>query len=172
MIPPRTRFLFRWFLLGGSGLLSLSACRSTSSSSGAADSSLAAHVCYERTHCFGPCPVFQATWEEDGTATLTLIRPFLEGPLASLETGTYSGKWSPGAMAEIETEARKVNYTELAAVYDNPRVMDVPSVITCWGGHEVKNRFGGPDLKPLYIAFDALMASTEWTLTSPSGGTD
>lgn len=124
---------------------------------------------YEKTHCYGPCPVFQATWMEDGTATLQLIRPFLEGPMAVLEPGAYVGKWKTEAMEDITTQAKKLDYSNLDNIYDNPRVMDVPSVITSIGGHEVKNRFGGPDLKPLYRSFDRLLETTQWTPATASG---
>jgi hypothetical protein len=153
------------------GILFLSAwsCSSTSSSQTSAEGPIGQDLLrYEKTHCFGPCPVFQAAWKEDGTATLQLIRPFLEGPLAAMEPGAYVGKWDLGALDGIEADARSLGYGRLEKVYDNPRVMDVPSVITRIGGHEVKNRFGGPNLKSLYSSFDALMEATQWTQVPPS----
>jgi len=117
---------------------------------------------YERTHCFGPCPVFRAAFFPDGTAQLEVIRPFPDGPLIKLSPGRYRGLWVLPDRSAVLDIADDLQYGGLASEYDNPRVMDVPSVITEINGHVVRNRFGGPDLAKLYGALDHWLEVVPW----------
>ncbi len=119
-------------------------------------------VRYERTHCFGPCPVFRAAFHPDGTAQLEVIRPFPDGPLSKLMPGRYRGLWVLPDRSAVLDIADDLQYGSLASEYDNPRVMDVPSVITEINGHVVRNRFGGPDLAKLYGALDRWLEVVTW----------
>lgn len=119
-------------------------------------------VRYERTHCFGPCPVFRAVFHPDGSAQLEVIRPFPDGPLSKLTPGRYRGLWVLPDRSAVLDIADDLQYAELESEYDNPRVMDVPSVITEIGGHVVRNRFGGPDLGRLYGALDQWLEVVAW----------
>ena len=125
-----------------------------------------APICFEKTACFGRCPAFKFNWNEDNSLTLHLIRPFTDGPLASLELGHYSGQLSPGQAAQyataIHAAAEAANYASLQSEYDNPRVTDLPATITEVNGKRVKVRYGGPDLNNLYTALQIVLDETQW----------
>jgi hypothetical protein len=119
---------------------------------------------YERTMCFGPCPAFEFVAYATGRCELTVRNPGNEGPLAELSPGDYVGEIedAPDRMAELEALALKLNYLELDATYDDPRVMDVAAKQTVLLGHRVTNRFGGPDLKELYAPLQSLIDGIDW----------
>lgn len=125
-----------------------------------------APICFEKTACFGRCPAFKFNWKEDNSLTLHLIRPFYEGPLATLELGHYSGQLSPGKAAQhaeaIHAAAEAAGYASLQGEYDNPRVTDLPATITEVNGKRVKVRYGGPDLNNLYTALQTVLDETKW----------
>ena len=110
---------------------------------------------------------FKFNWKEDNSLTLHLIRPFSDGPLASLELGHYSGQLSLGKAAQyaeaIHAAAEAAAYSSLQSEYDNPRVTDLPATITEIDGKRVKVRYGGPDLNNLYTALQTVLDETQWT---------
>ena len=126
-----------------------------------------APICFEKTACFGRCPAFKFNWKEDNSLTLHLIRPFSDGPLASLELGHYSGQLSLEKAAQyaeaIHAAAEAAAYSSLQSEYDNPRVTDLPATITEIDGKRVRVRYGGPDLNNLYTALQTVLDETQWT---------
>lgn len=122
---------------------------------------------FEKTACFGPCPAFQFHWNEAQLATLTITRPFREGPLSALSPGNYQGVVTMKEVRlynrEIHAAAQSCSYGELDPIYDNPRVTDLPATITEINGKRVTNRHGGPDLNNLYRTIQTLIDSIEWT---------
>tara|TARA_B100000768_G_C11277359_1_gene376628 strand:+ start:2470 stop:2997 length:528 start_codon:yes stop_codon:yes gene_type:complete len=121
---------------------------------------------FEKTACFGRCTAFQFTWNEDNTTDLEITRPFLDGPLSTLESGKYQGQLSTKLarklLQSLDAEATACGYETLANEYDNPRVTDLPSTITEIGGKRVQNRYGGPNLNKLYSAFQEILDQIEW----------
>lgn len=112
-------------------------------------------VYYERTHCFGTCPVFVFTMNHDGTC-------FYEGRNFVDLIGTYSAE-APDALAgRIRDTAQRLNYFELDSLYDEPMVMDLPSVITRIEGKEVVLRINGPDLSALHTLLDEAIEEMTW----------
>ena len=119
---------------------------------------------YKKTMCFGPCPAFTFEVNITGSATLTIDRPLRESPLSELPPGAYQAEMTDASAwnARIKEAAEQVHYTTLDSLYDNPRVTDLPAVITEWNGKSVTNRYNGPDLTTLYAAFDETMSALNW----------
>ena len=119
---------------------------------------------YKKTMCFGPCQAFTFEVNTTGSATLSILRPLRESPLSGLPPGLYraqmndTSEWND----RMNAAAEQVNYASLDSVYDNPRVTDLPAVITEWNGKSVTNRYNGPDLTTLYAAFDEAMSALNW----------
>ena len=123
---------------------------------------------FEQTPCFGPCAVFVLDVSASGDAQLTLRKPFLEGPLAPLNAGTYRATVSDALRATVVQTAEQVRFESLDARYDNPRVMDLPSTKYTIGSHTVEQRYGGPDLSALKASFYAILETTVWESISAS----
>ena len=119
---------------------------------------------YKKTMCFGPCPAFTFEVTATGVATLFIVRPLRESPLNELPSGAYQAQMTDASAwnARINAAAEQVHYTTLDSLYDNPRVTDLPAVITEWNGKSVTNRYNGPDLTTFYAAFDEAMTALNW----------
>lgn len=113
-------------------------------------------VYYERTHCFGTCPVFTFTMTSSGKCTY-------EGRNFVDMIGVYEADAGNQAIDRIIEAAEAVNYFGLQDSYDDPMVMDLPASITRINGKEVMKRMGGPDLRSLYSVLDELIEELEWT---------
>lgn len=123
-------------------------------------------ISYERTACFGPCPVFEFNWDGIQSASLTIKRPFPSGSLSELGMGTFSASIQPARAEEwcdrIDSAVIAVRYTSLDSLYDNPRVTDLPAIITDLKNHRVYNRMGGPNLTILYDELQLIMEDINW----------
>jgi len=122
-------------------------------------------VFYEKTLCFGPCPAFIFHVQPNGQCEMTITRPFREGPLEQLKTGSYAAAMLLSASdwnGQIKSAIDKTAYLELRELYDNPRITDLPSTKTTLYGKLVTNRYKGPELSTLYGVFDEAMASLDW----------
>ena len=119
---------------------------------------------YKKTMCFGLCPAFTFEVTATGAATLSIVRPLRESPLSELPPGAYQAEMTDANAwnARMSAAAEQVNYASLDSLYDNPRVTDLPAVITEWNGKSVTNRYNGPDLTTLYAAFDEAMSALNW----------
>lgn len=112
-------------------------------------------VYYERTHCFGTCPVFVFTMNYDGTC-------YYEGRNFVDRIGSYKAQAPDALTGRIRDTAQRVNYFELDSLYDEPMVMDLPSVITRIDEKEVVMRINGPDLRDLYTLLDEAIEEMTW----------
>jgi len=139
------------------GLFSVAACSAPRESA-----ATRAALRFEQTPCFGPCAVFVLDVSEAGNGTLTVRKPFLEGPLVHIEAGVYRGKVSKELTSAVMQAAEQVQFETLEARYDNPRIMDLPSTLYTVGTHSVEQRYGGPDLSALKASFYRLLEATEW----------
>ena len=122
-------------------------------------------VFYEKTLCFGPCSAFIFHVHPNGQCEMTITRPFREGPLEQLKTGSYTAAMLLSASdwnGQIESAIDKTAYLELRELYDNPKITDLPSTKTTLYGKLVSNRYKGPELSTLYGVFDEAMASLDW----------
>lgn len=119
---------------------------------------------YKKTMCFGPCPAFTFEVTTTGAATLSIVRSLRKSPLSELPPGAYQAQMTDANAwnARMNAAAEQVNYASLDSLYDNPRVTDLPAVITEWNGKSVTNRYNGPDLTTLYAAFDEAMSALNW----------
>ncbi len=99
---------------------------------------------FERTSCYGTCPVYKAKIYSDGSMVYT-GRVFVE------KVGTYKATVSPDLIIEMLGLMREVGFAKMLDVYDTA-ITDVPSTITeFWGKldgdvkhKKVMNRADGP----------------------------
>ena len=119
---------------------------------------------YKKTMCFGPCPAFTFEVTATGAATLSIERPLRGTALSELPLGSYRAQLTDARAwnEPIHAAAKKVQYSSLDSLYDNPFITDLPATITVWEGKSVTNRYNGPDLTTLYAAFDEAMAALNW----------
>jgi hypothetical protein len=115
---------------------------------------------YEKTPCFGMCPIFKFTLFSDGNATYV-------GKNNVNLIGTYHTKLDATALQKLNNAAQKTGYFSMQENYDNPQVTDLPSVITeISNGTELKkvrSRRGAPsELKTVHGVFDEIIASAIW----------
>lgn len=111
---------------------------------------------YERTACFGTCPVYKFTLNHDGTCTYEGIN-FVD------RIGFYRGTVDDNAaFIRIREVAEQLDYFALQESYDDSLVMDLPSYYTMIDGKGVLKRMGGPNLKALYDAIDQVIEDVNW----------
>ena len=125
-------------------------------------------IYFERTACFGRCPAFVFQYDGADLVSLTVKRPFYEGPMTKLVMGSYrailSKKESGPFNDRILAAAERYSFSTLDSVYDSPMVTDLPSTILEIQGHRVTNRYKGPDLRGLYTEIEEQMATFGWQL--------
>ena len=123
-------------------------------------------ISYERTACFGPCPVFEFNWDGAQNANLIIKRPFPNGTLSELEMGTFAASIPPARAQtwcnRLDSVVLALRYASLDSSYDNPRVTDLPAIITEINHHRVYNRMGGPNLTILYDELQFIMEDINW----------
>jgi Domain of unknown function (DUF6438) len=115
---------------------------------------------YERTACFGQCPIFKLSIYKSGYA-------IYEGKNYVNNIGTYHSFIDAAALLKVNEAAENIGYFSLQSVYDDPNKLDVPSKITILRKGEEKksvtNRVKGPkSLEVLYGAFDEVIATATW----------
>jgi hypothetical protein len=111
---------------------------------------------YERTACFGTCPVYKFTLNHDGKCTYEGIN-FVD------RIGFYRGTVADSeAFVRIRKVAEQLDYFALEESYDDSLVMDLPSYYTLIDGKGVLKRMGGPNLKALYDVIDEVIEEVSW----------
>jgi hypothetical protein len=113
---------------------------------------------YERTPCFGPCPTFELEVDRTGVARF-------HGRRNVKPEGNQVANWSEQDMQAVADAAHAVNFRTKTGRYDNPLVTDLPSKHIRLAGHDVVDRFEGPDIEALYSVLDSLIETTEWIPT-------
>jgi hypothetical protein len=123
---------------------------------------------FEKTACFGRCPVFVFQGDGNQHFSLKITQPFYKGNLARFEPGQYNATLSPNESKRFNERvlaaAEAVRFSTLERVYDNPMVTDLPSTILEIQGHRVANRYGGPNLNTLYAEIETLIDSFQWRI--------
>ena len=132
-------------------------------SCGASDAVL---VGLERTPCHGRCPVYSLRVLSDGRATLDVRRFCDEAFGRSLSQGRHTAQVDVGVWGLVADEARAMGFDTLAARYDDPRVMDLPSTTLTIRDRSVMNRYGGPNLNELYTRIERLVGRMDWQATA------
>ncbi len=117
---------------------------------------------YERTACFGQCPIFKFYVLKTGKAVYI-------GRNNVNRIGTYHTNLDNTSLQKIDKAAESIGYFSFDSVYDDPNKLDVPSKITVVpstnGNKKVMNRVKGPkSLESLYAAFDEVIESAQWKL--------
>ena len=114
---------------------------------------------YERTPCFGPCPAFELEVSTDGTARF-------HGGRNAEPNGHHVATWSNEARHTVAEVAHAVRFKSKVGRYDNPLITDLPAKHIQLAGHDLYDRFDGPDIDALYTTMDSLISTTNWI---PSG---
>jgi len=114
---------------------------------------------FERTLCFGTCPAFKITINNDGTC-------YYEGFKFVDRLGKFKANISKEQMKEIQKEAERIGFFSMKDKYD-ATVTDVPSVITMISGpngkKEIMNRFDGPqELRSFEDYLDSILLNLDW----------
>ncbi|MFM2000048.1 MAG: hypothetical protein RL204_1995 [Bacteroidota bacterium] len=117
---------------------------------------------YERTACYGQCPIFKFYVLKTGKAVYI-------GRNNVNRIGTYHTNLDNTSLQKIDKAAESIGYFSFDSIYDDPNKMDVPSKITVVpskdGSKKVMNRVKGPkSLESLYTAFDEVIESAQWKL--------
>jgi hypothetical protein len=118
---------------------------------------------YERTACFGMCPIFKMIVYTDG-------KVLYSGKNNVNLIGQYQTHVDKATLQKIEDTANSIGYFSMQHEYDNANVQDLPSIYCAVKNgtgelYSVKNRWHGPnDLKTLYAVFDNIIESAKWEL--------
>jgi hypothetical protein len=117
---------------------------------------------YERTACYGQCPIFKFYVLKTGKAVYI-------GRNNVNRIGSYHTNLDTTSLQKIDKAAESIGYFSFESVYDDPYKTDVPSKITVLpskdGSKKVMNRVKGPkSLEMLYTAFDEVIESAQWKL--------
>ena len=120
----------------------------------------------ERTPCHGRCPVYSLRVLSDGRATLDVRRFCAAAFGRSLSQGRHTAQVDVGVWGLVADEARAMGFDTLAARYDDPRVMDLPSTTLTIRDRSVMNRYGGPNLNELYTRIERLVGRMDWQATA------
>jgi hypothetical protein len=117
-------------------------------------------ISFEKTPCFGRCPVYKIKVYESGFATY-------EGLNFAERMGLYAYRFSDQKIEEILQSARNVNYTGLDPEYDDPRITDLPSTISKikleGKYHRVVARVNIPqEVKNFHSNLDVALTENDW----------
>ena len=120
----------------------------------------------ERTPCHGRCPVYALRVLSDGRAILNVGQFCDEAFGRLLSQGQHTAQVDVGVWGLVVDEARALGFDTLAARYDDPRVMDLPSATLTIRDRSVMNRYGGPNLNELYTRIERLVGQMDWQATA------
>jgi Domain of unknown function (DUF6438) len=117
---------------------------------------------YERTPCFGMCPIFKLEVFESGKARF-------EGKNYTELIGIYSSQFTQQEMDKIMALADRIGFFQFQEKYDNPAIQDFPTITVALYKEEklkyVVNKYRGPkELNDMYTLLDKIIEEKEWTL--------
>ncbi|MCA1763275.1 MAG: DUF6438 domain-containing protein [Cryomorphaceae bacterium] len=99
-------------------------------------------IAFEKTPCFGRCPVYKVKVYESGFATY-------EGLNFTEKMGLYAYRFSEPEIESIYNRAVEIGYFELKSEYDDKLITDLPSTISEINykdkSHRVKARINAPE---------------------------
>lgn len=88
---------------------------------------------FEKTPCFGRCPVYKVRVYRSGFATY-------EGLNFTEKLGMYSAHFSEDEIAAIFKSAAEIGYFSFEDKYDNKMISDLPSTISTLNSEDEKKR--------------------------------
>ncbi|MEY3368637.1 MAG: hypothetical protein RI973_1792 [Bacteroidota bacterium] len=119
-------------------------------------------VAYEKTACFGRCPVYQVQLYSDGKATWN-------GRMNVSKLGNYEGRVSQEQLKAIRQKVHDVRFLDFENAYptDGQRIVDLPVTITYIRigdmDKTVKNTHGAPQsLKEFEKYLEAVFEGITW----------
>ncbi len=117
---------------------------------------------YERTPCFGMCPIFKLEVFQSGKARF-------EGKNYTELIGIYSSQFTLQEMDKINAVANRIGFFQFQEKYDNPAIQDFPTITVALYKEEklkyVVNKYKGPkELNELYTLLDKIIDEKQWTL--------
>ncbi len=117
-------------------------------------------IAFEKTPCFGRCPVYKIKVYQSGFATY-------EGLNFAERMGLYSTWFSDAEIAKIFEMAEATDYIDFDEDYDDRRVTDLPSTISTlvFDGekHRVKARMAVPEkVKMFQENLAVTLAEKDW----------
>jgi hypothetical protein len=117
---------------------------------------------YERTPCFGMCPIFKLEVFRSGMARF-------EGKNYTELIGIYSAQFTQQEMDKIVAVADRIGFFQFDEKYDNPAIQDFPTItVALYKGEKLKyviNKYRGPkELNDMYTLLDKIIEEKEWTL--------
>lgn len=115
---------------------------------------------FERSPCFGRCPVYKLIIYESGHTRYEGIN-FVDN------MGYYQAKISPSEIAQIYSLIAETNFFELNDVYDNENITDLPSMIfrarAMGQDKKIIARYEFPEaLKEMATAIDEMFEDKDW----------
>ncbi len=118
------------------------------------------YITFERTACFGRCPIYKLRIFDSGFATYQGIN-FVE------RMGVFHTRYTIDQLAEIENYLEEADFYNLKDSYDNPNISDLPSKIMVVNKYDqkkrVKGRYQVPDeLISLFDKMDQWIENTDW----------
>ncbi len=121
-------------------------------------------ITYQRTPCFGMCPVFNLTISKSGKA-------IFEGKNFTDKMGFYQSQWDKAALQRMTFVADSIQYFAFEKKYDNNKVTDLPttttSILKNGISFSVANRYKGPkSLQIFYKELDAMIERANWKPTN------
>jgi len=143
-------------------------CQTSSQSTATSNDVVLEH---QRGACFGPCPIYVLQWRSDGSATLDIQKGFPDPGAESLSPGHYfrlANRSNASSLRDILRQAENIRFDTLGGRYDNPMIMDLPTIRTVINGVEVIDRFDGPDLATLYDDIKAWILNGDWASANNS----
>lgn len=96
-------------------------------------------ISIRKTQCFGDCPAYEVYIDNQGNITYT-------GNAYVIEKGTRKFKLSDKEFASLKDKLNKKSFTSFKEVYDNPRIMDLPSTYITHDGKQIKIRLWSDDV--------------------------
>ncbi len=119
---------------------------------------------YQKTACFGKCPVYQVKFFSDGKVTWY-------GQNNVERMGSYESRADEKMLADIRYHAHEANYWDFASRYPtDQKIADLPSTVTFirTGDMEktVVNTYQGPaELEAFQTYLEGVISSLKWQPT-------
>ncbi|TYP98269.1 hypothetical protein C7447_103440 [Tenacibaculum adriaticum] len=88
---------------------------------------------FRKTECFGDCPVYDVSVDKEGNVTYN-------GKKYVVEEGTREFKLTDKEFSALKEKLNKNDFSSYKEVYDNPKIMDLPSTFITHKGKQVQIR--------------------------------
>lgn len=118
------------------------------------------YLSYERTACYGRCPIYKINIYDGGYATYDGIN-FVD------KMGKFHGYFAESTLIDLEKTLNDMYFFQLEDAYDNPSLSDLPSKIivvnTPVREKRITARYNVPqELIQLFEKIDGIIDANEW----------